>query len=107
MRFYNANAEAVYVRVDGDLPTMYQTDVFGLASAFLDHGVSVFIGPLWRIDDYIAAQTARIFYDQLLRERQTVGEALRRAKSESKRRYCDAASFIRISTPPALPTCVS
>lgn len=64
--------------------TMYQHDVFGLASAFLDHGVSVFVGPLWRINDRIAARIAKDFYHQLLKERRTVGEALRIAKKEAK-----------------------
>ena len=42
-------ANACEAGMDADrTPTMYQNDVFGLASAFLDHGVSVFVGPLWR-----------------------------------------------------------
>jgi CHAT domain-containing protein len=61
-----------------------QNDVYGLASAFLDHGASVFIGPLWRINDNVAARVARTFYQHMLKERQTVGEALRLAKVEAK-----------------------
>ncbi len=73
-----------------DDPTKtYQTDVFGLASAFLDNGVGVFIGPLWQIDDDVAAELARNFYSQLLKERQTVGEALRYAKAQAKRNNFD------------------
>jgi hypothetical protein len=82
-------ANACEAGMDGEVPTMYQTDVFGLASAFLDPGVSVFIGPLWRIDDTIAAKIALTFYQQLLKERQTVGEALRRAKADARRRDVD------------------
>ena len=82
-------ANACEAGMDGKLPTMYQTDVFGLVSAFLDPGVSVFIGPLWRIDDTIAANIALTFYQQLLKERQTVGEALRRAKADARRRDVD------------------
>ena len=76
-------ANACEAGMDG-APPLYQSDVFGLASAFLDHGVSVFIGPLWPIDDRVAAGIARTFYEQLLKERQTVGEALRYAKAEAK-----------------------
>ena len=78
--------------MDGKTTTMYQSDVFGIASAFIDSGVSVFIGPLWRIDDAIAAQVAHTFYEQLLGERQTVGEALRIAKVEAKDRHFDPAT---------------
>ena len=85
-------ANACEAGMDGTRPTMYQSDVFGLASAFLDNGVSVFIGPLWRIDDTIAASVALTFYEQLLGERQTVGEALRYAKVEAKKRHFDIAS---------------
>jgi CHAT domain-containing protein len=84
-----ANACEAGMDDDGAAP-VYQSDVFGLASAFLDHGVSVFIGPLWRIDDGIAARIAQTFYQQLLKERQTVGEALRLAKAEAKHFNFDA-----------------
>jgi CHAT domain-containing protein len=80
-----ANAcEAAMESTAAPASTIYQTDVFGLASAFLDHGVSVFVGPLWRINDRIAARIAKDFYHQLLKERRTVGEALRIAKAEAK-----------------------
>jgi Arc/MetJ family transcription regulator len=52
----------------------------------------VFIGPLRRIDDAIAAQVAHTFYEQLLGERQTVGEALRIAKVEAKDKHFDPAT---------------
>ena len=81
-------------------PTMYQNDVFGLASAFLDHGVSVFVGPLWRINDHVAARIAKTFYKQLLKERQTVGEALRIAKVETK---ADTFDRLRAADDPDRP----
>ena len=61
-----------------------------MASAFLEHGVSGFVGPVWRIDDAIASEIARTFYVQLLKERQTVGESLRQAKAQAKRTHFDA-----------------
>jgi hypothetical protein len=84
-------ANACEAGMDHGTPAIYQSDVFGLASAFLDHGVSVFVGPLWRIDDRVAARIAQVFYEQLLKERQTVGEALRIAKADAKRTTFDAA----------------
>ena len=83
-------ANACEAAMDGRVPSMYQNDVFGLASAFLEHGVSGFVGPLWRIDDAIASEIARTFYMQLLKERQTVGESLRQAKAQAKRTHFDA-----------------
>ena len=82
-------ANACEAAMDGQSPKIYQTDVFGLASAFLDNGVGVFIGPLWRIDDAVAGGIAQAFYYQLLKERQTVGESLRYAKTQAKRRHFD------------------
>ncbi len=39
----------------------------------------------------VAAEASQVFYQQLLKERQTVGEALRRAKVNAKQKYYDAA----------------
>jgi hypothetical protein len=81
-----ANACEAATEADGTPTKMYQdqNDVYGLASAFLDNGVSVFIGPLWRVNDSVAARVAKSFYEHLLKDRQTVGEALRLAKVEAK-----------------------
>jgi CHAT domain-containing protein len=89
-----ANACEAATEADGT-PAMYQNqnEVYGLASAFLDHGASVFIGPLWRINDNVAARVARSFYQHMLKERQTVGEALRLAKVEAK-----AETFDRLTS---------
>ncbi len=67
----------------------YQGEGFGLASAFLDHGVNAFIGPLWPIADDIAAETASQFYTHLLKERRTVGQALHLSRRAMKARYFD------------------
>lgn len=81
-------ANACEAAMDGT-PQTYQTHVFGLVSALLDQGVNVCISPLWRIDDEVAAQIAEDFYLQLLKQRQTVGEALRIAKSAAKTAHYD------------------
>jgi hypothetical protein len=58
----------------------YQGEVFGLASAFIGQGVDAYIGSLWKIDDKDAATIAVKFYEELLLNRATLGEALLRAK---------------------------
>ena len=63
----------------------YQGNVFGLATAFINQGVAAYIAPLWPIDDMLAQHIALEFYRQLLCERTTLGEALRRAKASARR----------------------
>ena len=58
----------------------YQSAVYGLASAFISQGVTGYIAPLWPVDDQVAQDLALEFYDGLLIERLSVGQALRRAK---------------------------
>ena len=57
-----------------------QADVSGLATAFINQGVAAYIAPLWPIDDLVAQELAMRFYDCLLRDHMTVGEALKQAK---------------------------
>ncbi len=56
------------------------TDVSGLATACINNGVAAYIAPLWPVDDEIARWLAVSFYRELLRERFSVGESLRRAR---------------------------
>jgi CHAT domain-containing protein len=56
------------------------TDVSGLATAFINQGVAAYIAPLWPVDDEVARWLAVGFYRELMRERFSVGEALRRAR---------------------------
>jgi len=62
----------------------YQSNVFGLATAFINEGVTAYVGPLWPISDSVALQMAKDFYESLLLERDSVGEALRFAKIRAK-----------------------
>jgi hypothetical protein len=62
----------------------YQGNVFGLATAFINQGVAAYIAPLWPIDDMLAQEIALTFYRELLCERTTLGEALRRAKARAR-----------------------
>jgi len=69
----------------------YQGNVFGLASAFINQGVAAYVAPLWPIEDLMAQQIALRFYHELLAERRSLGEALRRAKSVARRSQADLA----------------
>lgn len=62
----------------------YHAQVFGLASAFINHGVAAYLAPLFQVEDMLAQTIALHFYEQLVRERRTVGESLRRAKREAR-----------------------
>jgi len=55
-------------------------DVTGLATACINFGVSAYIAPLWPVGDEIAKWLAVRFYRELVHERYSVGEALRRAR---------------------------
>jgi CHAT domain-containing protein len=64
----------------------------GLASALLDGGAVACIGALWPVYDTPAAEFAVSFYDALL-QGHLVGEALRRARLDSRKRYSEAATW--------------
>jgi small GTP-binding protein len=63
----------------------FESDIYGLASAFLQGGV-FYIGALWPVHDDVAIQTAVSFYKRLLSE-QTIGTALMNAKKEIRNEY--------------------
>jgi CHAT domain-containing protein len=62
----------------------YYENVFGLATAFINQGVAAYIAPLWPVDDLLAQHIALEFYQNLLSQRTTLGEALRRAKASAR-----------------------
>jgi len=79
-------ANACEAGMDAGTPVgPYQSDVFGLATVFINQGVAAYIAPLWPVDDAVAAQLASDFYRALLMERTSLGEALRLAKTKAKR----------------------
>ena len=78
-------ANACEAGMDGARPNRkYHDNVFGLATAFINQGVAAYIAPLWPIDDLLAQYIALSFYRELLCERATLGEALRRAKAAAR-----------------------
>jgi hypothetical protein len=58
----------------------------GLASAFIYGGALGCVGSLWPVYDDAAAELAIHFYRQVLQE-QTIGEAMRLARQEIRKRY--------------------
>jgi pimeloyl-ACP methyl ester carboxylesterase len=79
-------ANACEAGMDGARPNRrYHDNVFGLATAFINQGVAAYIAPLWPIDDLLAQYISLGFYRELLCERATLGEALRRAKAAARR----------------------
>jgi CHAT domain-containing protein len=74
-------ANACEAGMDAGAPAgRYQGDVFGLATACINQGVAAYVAPLWPVPDVLAAELAANFYRELLLNRASVGEALRRAK---------------------------
>jgi len=73
---------------EGEGEISFQSDIYGLASAFLQGGV-FYIGALWPVHDDIAIQTAVSFYERFLSE-QSIGTALMNAKQEIRNKYGNA-----------------
>ena len=74
------------------------TGLGGWAEAFLRRDASVFIGSLWSINDALAAQFARAFYDCLLglngQEAQPVGVAFQAARQAIKAQDPDNPTWL-------------
>jgi CHAT domain/Clostripain family len=78
-------ANACEAGMDAGMPVdRYQGDVFGLATACINQGVAAYVAPLWPVQDVLAAELAADFYRELLLNRASVGEALRRAKVRAR-----------------------
>lgn len=73
-------ANACEAGMDGESKSSQPNDVTGLATACINFGVAAYIAPLWPVDDEIARWIAIGFYRELLRERYSVGESLRRSR---------------------------
>jgi len=56
------------------------TQIGGWAKRFLDAGASVFIGGLWEVNDTLAAEFARAFYDQVIVNKAPLGQAFQEAR---------------------------
>jgi hypothetical protein len=70
---------------DGKAPAhAYHDGVYGMASAALGQGVAAYIGPLWKITEADAKNLAAAFYEALLLQRTSIGEALAAARRRLK-----------------------
>ncbi|NIV39807.1 MAG: CHAT domain-containing protein [Anaerolineae bacterium] len=63
----------------------YEGQSFDLPGAFLQAGVEVYIGALWRVDSANSCDFARAFYGEFVRGEHELGECMRRAKWERKK----------------------
>lgn len=59
----------------------YQSEIFGMANAFLLAGVRHYLGTFWDVPDESSRQFAMAFYDCLL-SRMSIGDAVRCARSK-------------------------
>ncbi len=73
--------------MERDQAAGFLQSVTGLASAFLNRGVTAYLAPLWKIDDAAALELARAFYQSLVLDRTTVGEALRLARRQVRQAH--------------------
>jgi hypothetical protein len=84
-------ANACEAGMDSEKSSRYQSNVFGLSTAFINQGVTAYMGPLWPINDAVALQIAKDFYNELLLARSTLGDALHFAKSQARKMTVGAA----------------
>ncbi|WP_347353653.1 CHAT domain-containing protein [Intrasporangium sp.] len=70
-------------RPPGHRPADREPQAQGLGSAFVYGGAQACVGSLWPVFDDTAAELAATFYDELIGNRQRVGEALRQARRRS------------------------
>lgn len=59
------------------------TGLGGWADRLISRGASLFLGPLWKVEDQTASRMARKFYEHIL-DGETVAEAVRKARIEAR-----------------------
>jgi CHAT domain-containing protein len=64
----------------------YETEIYGLANAFLLAGVQHYIGTFWDVQDEPSLHFASVFYKELIKG-SMVGEAVKKARSGLIERY--------------------
>ena len=64
----------------------YETEIYGLANAFLLAGVQHYVGTFWDVQDETGLHFALDFYKELIRGA-TIGEAVRKARAGMMERY--------------------
>jgi len=87
-------ANACESATDSATAARYRSNVYGLATSFINEGVTAYVGPLWPINDAVAGQMATDFYRELLLERTTIGESLYCAKHNARQRIEDSSSGV-------------
>jgi hypothetical protein len=83
---------------DGGTARGYHDGVYGMATAALSQGVAAYVGPLWKISDTDAKNTAAAFYEALLIRRTSLGEALALARRSVREGEPDLDELVTRST---------
>jgi CHAT domain-containing protein/Tfp pilus assembly protein PilF len=81
-----ANACQSARTTDNLLDSRIQSNVYGLAQAFLFAGARHYLGSFWRIEDNLSGEFAEEFYEQVANA-QSIGKAVRSARLKLFRRY--------------------
>ncbi len=97
-------ANACQAAMDGKPPDVrFQGDVFGPATAFVNQGAAAYIGPLWPINDTLALQMALDFYQAMLLQRRSLGQALHFARTQAKQATLPTSNLTDDTLPPLSP----
>jgi hypothetical protein len=72
---------------------MSLTDVGGFAGKFLKAGAGAFVGAHWSIDDEIAYEFAKVFYDRLLAG-ETIGQATQASRLDVKEKHAGDPTWL-------------
>lgn len=67
--------------------TQSSESLAGLAEAFFDQGIENYIGSGWQVNDEHAVTFAKAFYEQTIKEKLTLGMALREARMKISSQY--------------------
>ena len=81
-----ANACQSARTTDNLLDSQAQSNIYGLAQAFLFAGVRHYLGSFWRIEDKFSGKFAEEFYNQVTNA-QSIGQAVRLARSKLFAQY--------------------
>ena len=86
----------------------FEGQSFDLPGAFLQAGVEVYVGALWRVDATNSRLFAREFYEDLVTRKYGLGECLRRAKwarkqAEEAKDQIDWLAFVLYGDPRLTP----
>lgn len=101
MVFANACSSARLSGKDKSANMFFMENIQGMASVFLTKGAQAYIGALWPVHDKHAASFSVEFYKGIFERKETVGEALLKARLQARKKEHDFswASFVLYGDP--------